>query len=277
MNRVSHRKGAPVVRHLFCASIREEIGKYAAQHGVAAAVRYFTDKLQFSVKESTVRKFKKIFAPPASSSSSSSVQPPPPLPPTPPAPVQVIQPETNYYQQYNYSNQYVYQQPLNGYHSNQQVYSVPQPVPPYPMYTTLPPPPQYQPMSTSSVQLPAYSRNWNEDCHEVNLPLEPAIAIADPEPALAPAPAPPSIILPPLELNPANSSLLNSNNPVKKKKTASKSSRRGNYATYSPEFRLEVGRYAADHGCQEAAQHFKVTSAIASDNFNYNIFIIFIL
>ena len=40
--------------------------------------------------------------------------------------------------------------------------------------------------------------------------------------------------------------------PVKKK-----SSNRGSYATYSPQFRLEVGRYAAQHSCQAASQHFK--------------------
>ena len=45
----------------YSTQMKEEIGYYATQHGIAAAVQYFTEKLQFPVKESTIRKFKKIY------------------------------------------------------------------------------------------------------------------------------------------------------------------------------------------------------------------------
>lgn len=43
-----------------------------------------------------------------------------------------------------------------------------------------------------------------------------------------------------------------------KKKTCSADGHtRGNYATYSPEVRAEMGKYAAEHGSQKACQHFR--------------------
>lgn len=41
--------------------MKEEIGHYAYQFGIPPAVQHFTEKLQFPVKESTVRKFRKQF------------------------------------------------------------------------------------------------------------------------------------------------------------------------------------------------------------------------
>ena len=41
--------------------LREEIGRYAAQHGVEATVQVYTEKLLVPVKASTVRKFRRLF------------------------------------------------------------------------------------------------------------------------------------------------------------------------------------------------------------------------
>ncbi|XP_057370368.1 uncharacterized protein LOC130691442 [Daphnia carinata] len=280
-NQLDHsgsRKSISLARHLFCASVREEIGKYAAVHGVPAAVQHFSDKLQFSVKESTVRKFKKIFGTPASElrrklSSASSMHPPPP-PPSPPSsvappsslPVLQQHPDAGYYHQpyghYTNTHMYVGHQSANNYHNqHQNMYHVmSQPVPPYPSYSSLPPPPQYQP-SFSSVQLPAYSRNWNEECSDVsasivhhpseNPPTSTCLPVPrTPSPAIVPPPPPP------LELNPAVQTSVRHEMPAQKTKTSKKNGR-GSYATYPPQFRLEIGRFAAEYGCQEAADYFK--------------------
>uniref|UniRef100_A0A0P6D7J8 RNA-directed DNA polymerase n=1 Tax=Daphnia magna TaxID=35525 RepID=A0A0P6D7J8_9CRUS len=282
-NQLDHsgsRKSMSFARHLFCASVREEIGKYAAVHGVPAAVRHFSDKLQFSVKESTVRKFRKIFGPPAaelrrtlSSASSMHPPPPPPSPPSsvaPPSSLSVLQqqsPDTGYYHQpyghYTNTHMYVGHQSANNYHNqHQNMYNVmSQPVPPYPSYSSLPPPPQYQP-SFSSVQLPAYSRNWNEECSDVstsiihhpseNPPASTCLPVPrTPSPAAIPPPPPP-----PLELNPAVQISVGHEMPAQKTKISKKNGR-GSYATYPPQFRLEIGRFAAEYGCQEAADYFK--------------------
>jgi hypothetical protein len=277
------------VRHLFCTSVREEIGKYAAIHGVQAAVRHFSDKLQFAVKESTVRKFKKIFGPPAVQHRSQSTAPtmPPPSPPplahphTPAVPVpsslSVLQQQTtdpNYYHQpyghYTNTHMYVSQQPVNNYHNHHQnMYNVmSQPVPPYPSYSSLPPPPQYQP--SVPVPLPAYSRNWSEECSDVSTPVlhqssenpSPPTCLTIPRPS-SPAtahplpPLPPPPLPPPLELNPT-SRIPVGQEKITEKKKKTKKSERGSYATYSPQFRLEIGRFAVEYGCQEAADYFKV-------------------
>ncbi len=236
------------------------------------------------MKESTVRKFKKIFGPPTAHHHRSQVPslpppsppptlPPPPIPPPPPLPIlqQHQASESNYYhhQPYGYAT-YGTHQPTsihNNYHSHHQnlyVMAQPlQPVPPYPTYSSLPPPPQYQP----SVQLPAYSRNWNEECAEVSNPIVqppdnpspptcPTIA-RPPSPVVVPLPPPPPPPPPPLELNPATRIPIRQEKTIGKKKTNKKVGR-GSYATYSPQFRLEIGRFAVEYGCQEAAQYFKV-------------------
>lgn len=45
----------------FSLQMKDEIGRYASQYGITAAIQHYSEKLQFSVKESTVRKFKKQF------------------------------------------------------------------------------------------------------------------------------------------------------------------------------------------------------------------------
>lgn len=45
----------------YSLQMKDEIGRYAMQYGINAAVQHYTEKLQFSVKESTVRKFKKQY------------------------------------------------------------------------------------------------------------------------------------------------------------------------------------------------------------------------
>jgi hypothetical protein len=42
----------------------------------------------------------------------------------------------------------------------------------------------------------------------------------------------------------------------KKKSCSAIGQKRGNYTTYSPEVRAEMGKYAAEHGSQKACQHF---------------------
>ncbi|KAB7496792.1 hypothetical protein Anas_01970 [Armadillidium nasatum] len=49
----------------FSHQIKEEIGRYASLHSITAAIDHFTVKLQFPVKESTVRKFKRAGGNPA--------------------------------------------------------------------------------------------------------------------------------------------------------------------------------------------------------------------
>ena len=281
------KKSNAAMRNLFCTSVREEIGKYAASHGIPAAVRHFSEKLQFSVKESTVRKFKKTYAnssavearrsqppatPPQPSSSPPSRTAVNPIPP--PSSLSTLQQtsESNYYNQ-SYSHfagaQYNNSQQMNNFHSHHQnLYGVAQPVPPYPSYSTLPPPPQYQ----SSVQLPAYSRNWNEVCSEVSEPvLQHANNAASqscmmnshpsPPPNTATVPSPPSLttLLPP-SLEPNSAKRCHKQGKAIKPKKTTKKSGRGNYATYTPEVRLEIGRFAVEYGCHEAIQHFKVLS-----------------
>ncbi len=264
--------GASGGRHVFCPSVREEIGKFATEHGIQAAVRHFSDQLQLPVKESTVRKFKKNYVS-YSSRTSATAPPPPPTPPplpepSPPPPSVPAQQESisdsNYFHQsiqYGHYHapapQYVYHQPINGYqnHTNSSnMYTMSQPpVPPYPSYSALPPPPQYQP----SAQLPSYpgpmpSRStWNDE--------NPSNDILTPLP-----PPPPLQLMPSLESAVCTTQSMQAPAPPKptkkKKKGGSRSAvvHRGSYATYSPQFRLEVGRYATNHSCQETAQHFKV-------------------
>jgi hypothetical protein len=43
----------------------------------------------------------------------------------------------------------------------------------------------------------------------------------------------------------------------KKKACSAVGQKRGNYTTYSPEVRAEMGKYAAEHGSQKACQHFR--------------------
>ena len=45
----------------FSLQMKDEIGRYASQYGITAAMQHYSEKLQFVVKESTVRKFKKQF------------------------------------------------------------------------------------------------------------------------------------------------------------------------------------------------------------------------
>nr|XP_045597315.1 uncharacterized protein LOC123757584 isoform X1 [Procambarus clarkii] len=45
----------------FSLQMKDEIGRYATQCGITAAIQHYSEKLQFPVKESTVRKFKKQF------------------------------------------------------------------------------------------------------------------------------------------------------------------------------------------------------------------------
>ncbi|KAG0728467.1 Cytosolic Fe-S cluster assembly factor NUBP2 [Chionoecetes opilio] len=45
----------------YSLQMKDEIGRYAMQYGINAAIQHYTEKLQFSVKESTVRKFKKQY------------------------------------------------------------------------------------------------------------------------------------------------------------------------------------------------------------------------
>lgn len=275
------RKSTSVARHLFCTSVREEIGKYAAVHGVPSAVRHFSDKLQFSVKESTVRKFRKTFGPPAADllrqPPALAMHPPPHPSPSsvaPPSTLTALQqqiPETSYFHQsyghYTNSHMYVGHQSVNNYHNQQQnVYHVmSQPVPPYPSCGSLPPPPQYQP-SFSSVQLPAYSRNWNEECSDVPAAVVHHHSENPPPSSCLTVPRSPSPVAsppPPLELNPAVRTPTRQEIPAQKTKTSKKLGR-GSYATYPPQFRLEIGRFAAQYGCQEAADYFKVCKTFSS-------------
>jgi hypothetical protein len=161
---------------------------------------------------------------------------------------------------------YVSQQPVNNYHNHHQnMYHVmSQPVPPYPSYSSLPPPPQYQPSAT--VPLPAYSRNWSEECSVVSTPLHhqpsdnssPPTCLTIPKPSSETAHSlPPPPLPPPLELH-TGSRIPDRQERIAEKKKKTKKSGRGSYATYSPQFRLEIGRFAVEYGCQEAADYFKV-------------------
>jgi len=149
----------------------------------------------------------------------------------------------------------------------------------YPSYNSLPHPQHYQPM-----QMPSYSRavgsGWNEECQDISTSCNELLQmqqpnnfnqhhlstmqqqrhgmIAGPSSSVIPA-----VIPPPLELNLQNNEMVphvqrNDVRKATKKINRRPSTKRGNYATYTPEFRLEVGKFAATHGCQEASQHFKV-------------------
>ncbi|XP_043198607.1 uncharacterized protein LOC122368585 [Amphibalanus amphitrite] len=50
----------PKPKHTFTPQLKEEIGRYSLQHGIAQAIQVYTGKLQFAMKESTVRKFRKM-------------------------------------------------------------------------------------------------------------------------------------------------------------------------------------------------------------------------
>ena len=301
---------ATSTRNKFCATVRQEIGIYARQHGTAAAVRHFSDKLQLHVKDSTVRKFKKAAI--SNSLNSSNQQHPQPQEPDPilssppppvvaPEPVLEQAPESTYYNQipgsYNHfpasQSHFVYQ-PVNNYHNNHQnVYGMTQQsISSYPNYNTLHPPQQYQ---SPMVQMPGYSRiagNWNDECQDIStssndlIPMQhqntfnyhstmqqhqqrhgmitgpSSSIIREQQPSLC-LPGT-SSIPPPLELNLPNNEMVSqvsrsvNHRKSTKKNSARAATQRGSYATYTPEFRREVGMFAAQHGCPEAAQHFKV-------------------
>jgi hypothetical protein len=86
----------------------------------------------------------------------------------------------------------------------------------------------------------------------LTIPRPSSPATAHPLPPLPPPPLPP-----PLELNPT-SRIPVGQEKITEKKKKTKKSERGSYATYSPQFRLEIGRFAVEYGCQEAADYFKV-------------------
>ena len=46
---------------VFSQELREEIGQYAGLHGVEATVQVYSDRLLFSVRPSTVRKFRSLY------------------------------------------------------------------------------------------------------------------------------------------------------------------------------------------------------------------------
>ena len=46
---------------VFSQELREEIGQYAGLHGVEATVQVYSDRLLFSVRPSTVRKFRSMY------------------------------------------------------------------------------------------------------------------------------------------------------------------------------------------------------------------------
>jgi len=46
---------------IYSQALREEIGRYAAQHGVEATIQVYSDKLLVAVKPSTVRKFRQLY------------------------------------------------------------------------------------------------------------------------------------------------------------------------------------------------------------------------
>lgn len=287
----------PASRPKFCASVRQEIGLYAIQNGIEAAIAHFSEKLQFPIKETTVRKFKKAVNNMSSNPGNlQSAEPhvPPPLPPSsPPAPEPILQQtqESNYYhssQSYNHfpAPQYVYQSVNSYHHSNHQnLYGMPQQmqstIQTYPSYNSLPHPQHYQPM-----QMPSYSRavgsGWNEECQDISTSCNELLQMQQPNNfnqhhhsamqqqrhgmiAGSSSSVIPAVIPPPLELNLQNNEMLphvqrNDVRKATKKINRRPSTKRGNYATYTPEFRLEVGKFAATYGCQEASQHFKVYS-----------------
>ena len=53
---------------VFSQQLREEIGQYAGLHGVEATVQVYSDKLLFSVRPSTVRKFRSLYGEPGADS-----------------------------------------------------------------------------------------------------------------------------------------------------------------------------------------------------------------
>lgn len=61
--RVANGPGTTTARQKrsFSLQMKDEIGRYASQYGINAAMHHYSEKLQFPVKESTVRKFKKQF------------------------------------------------------------------------------------------------------------------------------------------------------------------------------------------------------------------------
>eukprot|EP00092_Neocalanus_flemingeri_P006674 GFUD01007206.1.p1 GENE.GFUD01007206.1~~GFUD01007206.1.p1 ORF type:complete len:760 (+),score=126.41 GFUD01007206.1:122-2401(+) len=46
---------------IYSQALREEIGRYASQHGVEATIQVYSDKLLVAVKPSTVRKFRQLY------------------------------------------------------------------------------------------------------------------------------------------------------------------------------------------------------------------------
>lgn len=53
--------GATRQKRSFSIHMKDEIGRYTNQFGISAAIQHFSEKLQFPLKESTVRKFKKQY------------------------------------------------------------------------------------------------------------------------------------------------------------------------------------------------------------------------
>lgn len=48
------------LKHTFTDQLKEEIGRYSLQYGLQETIQHYSEKLQFAMKESTVRKFRKM-------------------------------------------------------------------------------------------------------------------------------------------------------------------------------------------------------------------------
>ena len=55
------RSGVGKTGKIYSQGLREEMGRYAAQHGVEATVQVYTEKLLVGVRPSTVRKFRRLY------------------------------------------------------------------------------------------------------------------------------------------------------------------------------------------------------------------------
>ncbi|KAF4519095.1 hypothetical protein B566_EDAN001687 [Ephemera danica] len=272
----------------FSMKLKEEIGSYAVQYGIQMAVEHYSSKLQEPINEITVKKFKELYE----EKQKESV---PPIPTElVPNISQTLQSETMDVVQASfnvlncsptsqtlvYNQQPTYQQLISpiSFHSNTgsidhnvgyQQQSVASVISTNPTLVfsqaTFQSPATYSSnftqLTSSNIHLPSTT----DETHN-NPPLIRVLKMGCDESKKSPQ----EIFNPESDRNSTVTQDIPPNKPAtrrvtkpknKKVKTTTKkcekNRNRGNYTTYSPEIRADIGCYAAHHGNQQAVIHFR--------------------
>ncbi|XP_037084751.1 uncharacterized protein LOC119105390 [Pollicipes pollicipes] len=259
-------------KHTFTAQLKEEIGRYSLQYGIADTIHLYSEKLQFPMKESTVRKFRKMVLESESKEEAVTLAVPSTAQPAyaeAPVEMQLAQQVNVISQPVSVAPSYVYNTYTIPASQAGQTFAYPQAgsilVNPYSQ-----PPPSYQPFSCAPAPAPQTSAYISNPMIPViqqapsaavqqqqyvpqlmeHLDMRPEAAYARQDPlelATSEANIPGAYGVPAASAHAA----------VPMVGAHGVDRKRGNYASYSPEIRAEIGRYAYEHGNHAATQHFR--------------------